>query len=164
MLRLLSSSVIAGTAVAGLIPRTNLWQPAVGVKWQIIISNNISVDTSVPLVPKNTPVWDIDLFNTPKDVFTSLHEQGKKIICYFSAGTGESWRPDYNQFLPSDLGDQLGCWPGEKFLNINSQNVWNIMANRIKMASDKGCDAIDPDDMGKSPISIRGKYSLTVMM
>jgi hypothetical protein len=149
MLRFISSFYFIGAAFGALIPQPNLWQPAVGTKWQIIISNNISVDLSSPLVPTDTPIWDIDLFNTPTDVISGLKSQGAKVICYFSAGTGEDWRPDYNQFKPSDLGQQLGCWPGERYLNINSPTVWTVMANRIKLASDKGCDALDPDNMGK---------------
>jgi hypothetical protein len=150
MLRLLSSSIFIGTALGGLIPRASLWQPAVGTKWQIIISNNISVDTDAPLVPDDTPIWDIDLFNTPKEDIDGLKQQGKKVLCYFSAGTGEDWRPDYNTIPTADLGDQLGCWPGEKYLNIRSDAVWDVMNIRLQLAWAKGCDAVDPDNMGTS--------------
>ena len=48
-------------------------------------------------------------------------------------------------------------WAGEKWLNIKNSNpsspdlpnVWKITRQRIKLASEKGCDAIDPDNMGK---------------
>jgi hypothetical protein len=126
----------------------SLWQPPVGIKWQIIISNNISVDTSAALAPVHTPVWDIDLFNTPSEVIEDLQDQGIKVICYFSAGTGENWRPDYGNFSSTDLGDSLGCWPGESYLNIRSDSVWAVMQERIRLADDKGCNAIDPDNMG----------------
>ena len=137
------------TSVFGLaIHHTGLWQPAVGTKWQIVINNNVSIDPSAGLVPA-VPIWDIDLFNTPKGVFDDLHARSKKVICYFSAGTGEDWRPDYSNFSSSDLGDSLGCWPGEKYLNIRSDSVWAVMQKRIELASQKGCDAIDPDNMGR---------------
>lgn len=44
-----------------------------------------------------------------------------------SAGTYESWRPDASSFLPTDLGNALADWPGERWLNIRSANVRAIM-------------------------------------
>jgi len=151
MVRTLHLGLLATPALSSVLKRADpsaaLWQPAVGAQWQIVINNNVSVDPFKGSIPSSPDIWDIDLFNTPKDVFDTLHEQGKKIICYFSAGTGEDWRPDYSQFAPADLGDKLGCWPGERYLNLKSEGVWNIMAARIKLANDKGCDGIDPDNM-----------------
>lgn len=72
---------------------------------------------------------------------------GKKIICYFSAGTSEVWRPDYHLFKVQDQGANLPLWPGEKWLNVRSPDVWQIMQRRIKFAGQQGCDAIDPDNM-----------------
>jgi hypothetical protein len=148
--KMLVVSLLVGSAFgAGIRSNMEVWQPTVGSKWQIMIHNNVSVDLSVPLQPSDAPNWDIDLFNTPVEIFKGLHDQGKKIICYFSAGTGEDWRPDYSQFQSSDLGDALSDWPGERYLNIKSDSVWNVMKNRIQLGSQKGCDAIDPDNMGK---------------
>jgi hypothetical protein len=136
-----------GSAI-GAVLRPQLWQPEVGTKWQILISNNISVDASEALTP-DAPVWDIDMTNTPKEVLDALHAKGKKVICYFSAGSGENWRTDYGRFQPGDLGSDLVGWPGEKWLNTRSDSVWAVMESRIKYAADKGCDAIDPDNMGE---------------
>jgi hypothetical protein len=138
-----------GSAISAAV-RPQLWQPEVGTKWQILISNNIAVDASQALVPEDAPVWDIDMVNTPKGVFDELHSKGKKIICYFSAGSSENWRSDYSQFQSEDMGSDLVGWPGEKWLNTRSESVWAIMASRIKYGADKGCDAIDPDNMGES--------------
>jgi hypothetical protein len=33
-------------------------------------------------------------------------------------------------------------------VRTTSQSIRNIMAKRIKLAADKGCDAIDPDNIG----------------
>jgi hypothetical protein len=71
------------------------------------------------------------------------------LIKITGAGTSEDWRPDYSSFQDVDKGSGLPDWHGEKWLDIRSASVWAVMANRIKMASDKGCDAIDPDNMGK---------------
>jgi hypothetical protein len=151
MLRSVYLSLV-GLAVGAVLPEDSqvaeVWQPSVAAKWQIVIKNNISVDTDTPLAPADVNIFDVDLFNTPVSVFKGLHDQGKKVICYFSAGTGEDWRPDYSGFKTEDLGQQDSCWPGEKWLNIKSDSVWQVMQKRIKLASDKGCDAIDPDNLG----------------
>ena len=39
-------------------------------------------------------LYDIDLFDHPIETILSLREEGRVVICYFSAGTFEDWRPD----------------------------------------------------------------------
>ena len=133
----------------------SIWQPAVGTKWQIEIWTQ--VDTSQPLSPADALVYDVDLFYHSKDQIATIKAQGKKVICYFSAGSGEIWRPDYSQFKPSDLGTPLSGWAGERYLNIRSKAVLGIMKKRIHLASMKGCDAIDPDNMGTFLSSLSAK-------
>lgn len=151
--RLLSSALApASCAATGLSASTSdklqnntaLWQPAAGTPWQILLSR--IVDASLPVVPV-APVYDVDMFGTPKETIAQLHQQGVKVICYFSAGSYENWRPDAANFKSEDLGHPLNGWPGESWLNTNNTNVRNIMAARIQMAAEKGCDAIDPDNM-----------------
>ena len=36
---------------------------------------------------------------------------------------------------------------GEKWLDLNSENVRRIMSKRIELAAEKGFDAIDPDNI-----------------
>jgi hypothetical protein len=115
---------------------------------QMILSGWPDIDVEKPTVAPNIPTYDIDLFDTPNTTVKQLHKLGKKVVCYFSAGTAEDWRPDYKSFKEEDLGAPLPLWPGERYLNIRSKNVWNIMSKRIQLAKAKGCDAIDPDNMG----------------
>jgi hypothetical protein len=124
-----------------------VWQPAVGSKMQIMLSAVPKVDNS--LVSQNISIIDVDLFDTPASIISGLQAKGIKVICYFSAGTAENWRSDYKAFAPSDLGNALPDWEGEVFVNMKSSNVVNIMKARIKMAATKGCNGIDPDNMGK---------------
>jgi hypothetical protein len=126
---------------------SSVWQPEVGAKIQMMISAVPKVEKS--LVPKGVSIFDVDLFETPSSTIDSLHAKGIKVICYFSAGTGEDWRSDYSQFQPSDLGAGLPDWQGEKYLNLRSDNVLKIMEARIKTAAGIGCDGIDPDNMGR---------------
>ncbi|KNG79998.1 endo alpha-1,4 polygalactosaminidase [Aspergillus nomiae NRRL 13137] len=120
---------------------TAKWQPAVGSKWQIELLYALN-DTSV-----DADIYDIDLFNNDKSTISGLQQQGRKVICYFSAGSYENWRPDKDKFKDSDMGKTLDGWPDEKWLNLNSKNVRSIMTSRLDMAVEKGCDGVDPDNV-----------------
>lgn len=117
------------------------WQPAVGTKWQIELLYALN-DTSV-----DAPIYDIDLYDNPKSIIADLQGMGRKVICYFSAGTYENWRSDASDFKETDLGNKLGNWPGERWLNTNSHNVRKIMQSRLDLAVTKGCDGVDPDNI-----------------
>jgi hypothetical protein len=114
-------------------------------KFQIVLLG-VPDMSKMPLSPTDAPVWDIDLFDNPATTIQSLKAAGKVVICYFSAGTAEDWREDYKNFVPADLGKVLPEWPNERWLRTGSQAVRTLMAKRIKLAADKGCDAIDPDN------------------
>jgi hypothetical protein len=117
----------------------------------MVLSGTVSASEG-SVIPQNVNIFDIDLFETPASTISTLRGQGIKVICYFSAGTSEDWRPDYSDFTDADKGAGLPDWNGEKYLDLRSANVFNVMARRIQKASSAGCDAIDPDNMGKSAI------------
>lgn len=71
------------------------------------------------------------------------------MICYVSAGTSEDWRADYKSIRPQDMGASLPLWKEEKWLDIRQRSVWKVMQKRIELASKRGCDAIDPDNIGR---------------
>jgi hypothetical protein len=118
-----------------------------GQKFQIVLLG-VPDMSKIPLPPTDAPVWDIDLFDNPASTMKALKAAGKIVICYFSAGTAEDWRDDYRSFATADMGKVLPEWPNEKWIRIGSQSIRTIMAKRIKLAADKGCDAIDPDNTG----------------
>lgn len=123
------------------------WVPAVGTSWQIVLNTSLQIDPKNPSVAPDVEVFDIDIFDNSAETVAALHSLNKKVIGYFSAGTFEEWRPDAANFSKADLGKAMDDWPGERWLNLKSQNVRNIMAQRIKLAADKGFDAIDPDNV-----------------
>ena len=120
---------------------TPLWQPAVGIKWQIVLQAPIN-ETEI-----DVPVYDIDLFDSTDSIITWAQRQGRKVICYFSAGSYENWRPDSASFKPEDYGNGLEGWEGEYWLNTSSANARNIMLARLDQAAKKGCDGVDPDNI-----------------
>jgi hypothetical protein len=92
-------------------------------------------------------VYDVDLFDVPPALIQRLKVQGTKVICYFSAGTFEPNRPDSADFHPDDLGQPLTGWPEERWLDIRSPRVFEIMLGRVRLAKEKGCDGVEPDNV-----------------
>ncbi|KAK6455910.1 glycoside hydrolase superfamily [Scheffersomyces xylosifermentans] len=118
-----------------------LWVPKVNTTWDYKLDNPLNSVTA------GVQVFDIDLFDNPQSIIDEIHLQNKSVICYFSAGSYENWRSDSKKFNGSDLGKSLSGWEGERWVNLSSPNVRNIMASRIKLAHEKSCDAIDPDNI-----------------
>jgi hypothetical protein len=109
--------------------------------WQWQLTGTI--DTSY-----NVDMYDIDLFDAPQSVIDQLHADGRIVICYFSAGSWEDWRPDAGQFPDSVKGDKLDDWSGEKWLDIRQIDLLApIMRGRMDLAVQKGCDGVEPDNV-----------------
>ena len=92
-------------------------------------------------------IYDIDLFDTSAKTISQLKAKGKKVVCYFSAGSSESWREDFYKFPSSVQGKPLDGWPGERWLDIRSDKVRQVMLNRLDLAEAKGCDGVEPDNV-----------------
>jgi hypothetical protein len=89
----------------------DIWQPTPGTSWQWQLFGTI--DTSF-----DVDMYDIDLVETPQSVIDALHGDGRIVICYFSAGSWENYRPDKAAFPSSVKGKTLDGWPDEKWLDI----------------------------------------------
>ncbi|NPA58093.1 MAG: endo alpha-1,4 polygalactosaminidase [Aquificae bacterium] len=110
--------------------------------WQLYVDEKHPLRMDIP-----AQVYDIDLFDTPVDVIKQLKEDGKVVICYFSAGSYEEWRPDSGLFPEEALGNPLEGWEGERWLDIRNPAVRTIMAARLDLAKEKGCDGVEPDNV-----------------
>ena len=92
--------------------------------------------------------YEIDLFDVPQPTIDSLHAADGYVICYFSAGTFEDWRPDAARFPESVLGRDNVGWPGERWLDIRQREILApIFGARLDLAVQKHCDAVDPDNV-----------------
>lgn len=130
------------TPVPTPTPLPGAWyKPTIGTKWQIqFVGNVVQVDGAM--------VYDIDGIDTPLETFNLLKLLGKKIICYFSAGSFEDWRDDAPLFPASVKGKNMSGWPGEKWLDVRRIDILKpIMTARMDKLKDKGCDAVDPDNV-----------------
>ena len=124
------------------VPVTGMdwYKPPVSVSWQWQLNGEVNPDYPVEL-------YDIDLFDSPVSLITALKASGKKVICYFSAGSYENFREDKDRFDPAVRGNLLDGWPDEQWLDIRSLNVAEIMVERLNLAMKKGCDGVEPDNM-----------------
>lgn len=132
-----SSSANAGK---GKAKRPAIVKVKPGTNWQWQLSGVI--DTKVA-----ADVYNIDLFDAPRATIAKLKAKGKKVICYFSAGSFEAWRPDALFFPKAVLGKKMVGWD-EKWLDIRAVAALRpIMARRLDLAAFKGCDAVEPDNV-----------------
>jgi pectate lyase len=92
-------------------------------------------------------VYDVDLFETTAAEIAALQANGRRVLCYFSAGSFENWRSDAADFEAAVLGNTLSGYADERWLDIRSGNVFSIMLARLDLAVDKGCDGVEPDNV-----------------
>jgi hypothetical protein len=119
-----------------------LWKPAPGTTWQWQLSG-LPVDTSF-----DVEVYDVDLFETSDGDLAKLKGDGRVVICYFSAGSWESFRPDSDKFPDNVKGNQLEPpFADELWLDIRSSVVRDLMKARLDLAVTRGCDAVEPDNV-----------------
>ncbi|TPX69120.1 hypothetical protein SpCBS45565_g02652 [Spizellomyces sp. 'palustris'] len=133
----------------------SIWTPSsassIGWHWQLSTGGNLNV-TSLVAEPAIKMV-DIDLFDTNTTVISTLKSAGKKVICYFSAGSYENWRSDASSFPAAVIGKGLQGWKGEKWLDIrgfgssDGGELGRIMKARMDLAVQKACDGVEPDNV-----------------
>lgn len=121
--------------------------PGVSFYWPIGGSVNVSQVANDP-APRKLVDFDPFSASNAASVISQLKSQGNvSVTCYFSAGTAEDWRSDYNRFTAADKSVQLDDWEGEYILDTRSANVRNIMADRIRAMKNYGCTGIEPDNV-----------------
>ena len=117
------------------------WQPAPGSSWQWQLQG--AVDTTV-----DASVYNIDGFDNSKDRVQKLHDAGRHVICYLSAGSVENWRPDADDFPSYLIGKRLDGWAGERWLDIRRvAKLKTLMTERVEMCARKGFDAVEFDNV-----------------
>lgn len=120
-------------------PDINIWQPPPNTTWQWQLTGEIDTTYDVEM-------YDIDLFETPIEIIESLHDDDRIVICYFSAGSYEDWRPDADNFHEGIIGHPVDGWQGEWYLDIRDEtNLRDIMNRRLDLAVEKGCNGVEPD-------------------
>ncbi len=120
------------------------YRPTVDATWQWQLQPDAegAINTSY-----DVEMYDIDLFDVGEDLIAALQADGRRVICYFSAGTFEDFREDAGAFAEADLGTTLDDFADERWLDIRSADVRAIMLARLDLAAEKGCDGVEPDNV-----------------
>ncbi|MEZ5250470.1 MAG: endo alpha-1,4 polygalactosaminidase [Ilumatobacteraceae bacterium] len=92
-------------------------------------------------------VYDVDLFGTEPSAIAALHADGRIVVCYFSAGSYEGWRPDADAFAPGALGRTLDGFEDERWLDVRDPSVRAVAEGRLDLAAARGCDGVEPDNV-----------------
>ncbi len=122
-------------------PAAAWWRPAQNTTWQWQLSGSLNQSVAAQM-------YDIDLFDRSAGDVASLHAKGRKVICYFSAGSYEGGRPDSSSFPQAVLGDVLDGWPNEKWLDIRRVDLLRpIMTKRLDLCRQKGFDGVEADNV-----------------
>jgi len=87
----------------------------------------------------------VDLFDVTEADLERLNAAGILPIAYFSSQY-EDWRPDAHSFPAADLGKPLLPWPGERWVNTESEIVRSIMRSRMDLAKRRGFYGVDVDN------------------
>lgn len=133
-----TGATITTAACTGLPAR---WSPAKLTTWYWQIG---SVPTNLT---RAVAAYDVDGENASASTVSTLHTNGKKVVCYYSAGTYEPGRSDSASFAAADKGSAVQGWPGEFWLDTRSANVRSIMVARMQACKNKGFDAVEPDNV-----------------
>lgn len=122
----------------------NWYRPGVETRWQWQLQPdaNGAINTTY-----DVEVYDIDLFDAEASVISDLQASGRRVICYFSAGSFEAFRDDAGAFMEGDLGSPLEGFANERWLDVRSGNVHDIMRARLDVAVEKDCDGVEPDNV-----------------
>jgi len=92
-------------------------------------------------------MYDVDLFEAPTATIDALRSAGRVVICYFSAGSHEDWRPDQGDVSAEAIGNPLDDWPGERWLDVRRDDVRELMEQRLDRAVEARCDGVEPDNV-----------------
>jgi hypothetical protein len=121
------------------------WVPKPGLTWSYSIAHKDDV-----ILSRTEEVITID-FQKKKELIDKLHNKGKKVVCYFSGGTIEKHRDDIDDYyaVKGLIKDKNAFteWD-ELWLDYRMPEIKPLIRNRMKIAIDKNCDALEVDCLG----------------
>jgi hypothetical protein len=118
----------------------NWYRPGTSTTWQWQLQETLNTSYDVDLC-------EVDLFDTPAATIQSLKDTGHAVLCYFSAGSWEDFREDAGSFPEAVRGNVYSGFPDERWLDIRSPVVLTLMNTRLDLASQKGCDGVEADNV-----------------
>jgi len=151
--RSLTTLIVLGTLLLGLPAHAGFAPGELrivpGTSWQWQLSGTLNTTHDVEL-------YDIDLLDHDADTIAALKNQGRIVICYFSAGTYENFRDDVSPCSENGselcieddaIGEALEDYPDEFWLDVRDSSVRDYVSARLDTAVTKGCDGVEPDNV-----------------
>ncbi|ORX57830.1 hypothetical protein BCR36DRAFT_277900 [Piromyces finnis] len=123
------------------------WKPTQSMTWNIAFGG-------FDINKESADIIEVD-YGKSAETIKEYHNHGKKVICYFSGGTIEEGRPDYNKFTAVSglVRNKYSAWPKERWLDYRVDGIKPLLIARMKEAVSKGCDAIDVDNVDGYQVS-----------
>jgi hypothetical protein len=97
---------------------------------------------------KNADFFYLDAWQQRGDELEALRGAGKPYICYLSAGTVESFRPDADEFPERSVGNVVVGFENERWLDVRDPRVRELMGARVAELQGFGCAAVMPSSLG----------------
>jgi hypothetical protein len=136
-----SAAIGSNAALPEPEPCEGCWIPEMKTSWQIQFAGRL--DTSF-----DVEMYEVDMFDTSREVVSDLHAEGRRVVCYINAGSWERWRPDADEFPKAVLGKNLDGWPGERWIDIRRMRVIKpLFRDRIELCQAKGFDSLEFDNV-----------------
>lgn len=122
------------------------WKPSPGARFDVQLESP-RPDRALPV-----DVLELDLDETSAATVRSLKARGVRLVCYFSAGTYETFRPDAEAYealrRKGVVGKPLADFADEFWLDVRRlDELGPILRARMERCRRKGFDAIDPDNV-----------------
>ena len=93
-------------------------------------------------------VFDIDLFDVSGSTVDELHDRGRAVVCYLSAGSFEGVRPDAERFPDEVVGAPPQGFPDERWMDPRAiDELLPIMEDRLDRCAAKGFDGVEFDNV-----------------
>lgn len=138
----------AGPVAGGLqTPPPAAWKPLTpGTSWQWQIDGQPINETVLDAVQNPKKMYDVDMEATSASTIARLKTKGIYVVCYLETGGWERYRSDAAAYPAGVLGNPIGGYPDERWVDIRQIEVLRpIIARRLDAAKAKGCDGIEPD-------------------
>ncbi|KAJ3415099.1 hypothetical protein HDV05_005507 [Chytridiales sp. JEL 0842] len=115
------------------------WRPSIGMSMYYQLDGPQLYNSNASIINYPSIGFEFDPFR--------LKAMGKRVICYVNVGSLEEEDNyfDTTKFPANVLGNRYPGW-NERFLDIRSPTVRNLIKDRFVKSKNMGCDGIDPDN------------------
>jgi hypothetical protein len=128
---------------------TSWWHPGPLSSWQYDLEWPVAVPTNVGSVQ----AYDIDYDGAEQGseaqvtgLVSRIHASGGHAICYLETGAWENYRPDASQYPASVLGNSMGGYPDERYVDIRQWSVLEpVLEARFRQCKAEGFDGVETD-------------------